>query len=388
MFLASIPLVLALLAYNARFIVDEYVAYHGYGEAPDYELPPGIMDAFRYYDQDGDGYLDPYEFAPLGMMVREEEDQFEFADPELGPESEGLIVKASMQPLKLDTMTKFGDKQDFYFGTPDQILPGLTRWKSPQHPLHIYGAGNFRVFLPPSSPASYPLGETYYVIDPLRSELGLHMNRYRPPRPLGKAESLLYALLSQFHPNPFVQTRFGPRGTVAVVRARNNSLLDIVFRAHAEFQLNEEPNYPFWFTPSQLSGRLVIHTSGDHVHHLSLAVPTDRHLNVDMEWITGKGNNEVDIGYLPSMELHSTQPSSVMENGTQLDTREVEWNPDQVEWEQAIPLEEARELLKKAMYPFKKVTYRPFLEALEEAGLRGKLVHSVLLWGALDDQSC
>ena len=71
-FLASIPLVLALLAYNARFILDEYVAYYGYGEALDYELPPGIMDAFRYYDQDGDGYLDPYEFAPLGMMVREE----------------------------------------------------------------------------------------------------------------------------------------------------------------------------------------------------------------------------------------------------------------------------------------------------------------------------
>ena len=119
----------------------------------------------------------------------------------------------------------------FYFGAPDQILPGLTRWKSPQHPLHIYGAGNFRVFLPPSSPASYPLGETYHIIEPLRNELGVHMNRYRPPRPLGKADSLLYALLSQFHPNPFVQTRFGPRGTVAVVRARNNSLLDIVFRS-------------------------------------------------------------------------------------------------------------------------------------------------------------
>ena len=34
------------------------------------------------------------------------------------------------------------------------------------------------------------------------------------------------------------------------------------------------------------------------------------------------------------------------------------------------------------------VTYRPFLEAFEVAGLEGKLVHSVLLWGALDDQSC
>ena len=68
----SLPLVLALLVYNARFILDEYLAYYGYGEAPDYELPPGVMDAFRYYDQDGDGYLDPYEFTPLGLMVREE----------------------------------------------------------------------------------------------------------------------------------------------------------------------------------------------------------------------------------------------------------------------------------------------------------------------------
>ena len=58
-------------------------------------------------------------------------------------------------------------------------------------------------------------------------------------------------------------------------------------------------------------------------------------------------------GYLPSMELHSTRPSSVMENGTELDTREVEWNPDLEEWAEQIPLGEARELLEKAMYPFK-----------------------------------
>ena len=70
--LASLAPLLALLAYNARFFLDEYQAYYGYGEAPDYELPPGVMDAFRYYDHDGDGYLDPYEFAPLGLMVREE----------------------------------------------------------------------------------------------------------------------------------------------------------------------------------------------------------------------------------------------------------------------------------------------------------------------------
>ena len=55
------------------------------------------------------------------------------------------------------------------------------------------------------------------------------------------------------------------------------------------------------------------------------------------------------------MELHSTQPSSVMENGTELNTTEVEWNPHQMEWNEDILLEEAKALLEKALYPFKKV---------------------------------
>ena len=70
--LASIPLLLAVLAYNAPTILSEYAAYYGYGEAPSYDLPPGVMDAFRTYDVDGDGFLDPYEFVPLGMLVRNE----------------------------------------------------------------------------------------------------------------------------------------------------------------------------------------------------------------------------------------------------------------------------------------------------------------------------
>lgn len=34
------------------------------------------------------------------------------------------------------------------------------------------------------------------------------------------------------------------------------------------------------------------------------------------------------------------------------------------------------------------VTYLPFTEAFDQAKARNKLVHSILLWGALDDQSC
>lgn len=34
------------------------------------------------------------------------------------------------------------------------------------------------------------------------------------------------------------------------------------------------------------------------------------------------------------------------------------------------------------------VTYLPFTEAFDRAKAEKKLVHSILLWGALDDQSC
>jgi hypothetical protein len=34
------------------------------------------------------------------------------------------------------------------------------------------------------------------------------------------------------------------------------------------------------------------------------------------------------------------------------------------------------------------VSYLPLPEAFERAGAEHKLVHSIVLWGALDDQSC
>ena len=54
----------------------------------------------------------------------------------------------------------------------------------------------------------------------------------------------------------------------------------LLCRSHVEFQLNELPHYPFWFTPAQLAGRLVVNTSSSQILHFELALPTDRQLNV------------------------------------------------------------------------------------------------------------
>lgn len=51
-------------------------------------------------------------------------------------------------------------------------------------------------------------------------------------------------------------------------------------RMHAEFQLNEPPLLPFWFTPAQFLGNIVIKRDGSHVEYFHMAVPKNRSLNV------------------------------------------------------------------------------------------------------------
>lgn len=58
-------------------------------------------------------------------------------------------------------------------------------------------------------------------------------------------------------------------------------------RMHAEFQLNDEPDYPFWFTPGQFAGRLIIDRQGTHIVYFDLSVPTEKQLNVG-EWMVLK----------------------------------------------------------------------------------------------------
>lgn len=352
---------------------------------------------FSSLDTDHDFFLSPEEFKPIAEKLTGVASAGEFEeDVPHDPNGETLTLAAKMQPLQLDTMTK---SKDGFLGVAHSSLNGLRSWSRPAVPSSTFSASQFRIFLPPKTKGE--VGDTWWVVP---SELNIFTgylpnNRYHSPPPKGK-EVLIHSLLSMFHPRPFVKSRFGPQGTVACVRASNDFYYDIVFRIHAEFQLNEVPDLPFWFTPGQFTGNIIISKDASHVRRFHLYVPSDRSLNVDMEWLYGaseSSNMEVDIGYLPQLELESTSPSTPIfildEEGNVINSRGEGGDPIQfvfedIHWSSEISRREAARHLEVTFYPFKKVPYLPFSEAFGRAQAENKLVHSILLWGALDDQSC
>uniref|UniRef100_A0A4W4GXB2 Uncharacterized protein n=1 Tax=Electrophorus electricus TaxID=8005 RepID=A0A4W4GXB2_ELEEL len=359
-------------------------------------LGPEGLFLFSSLDADHDLFLSPEEFKPIaekltGVAPPEFEEEFLH-----DPDGETITLTAAMQPLLLQTMTK---SKDGFLGVSHRSLRGLRSWKSPVTPSSTFPASHFRIFLPPKGKGE--LGEAWWIIP---SELNIFTgylpnNRYHPPTPRGK-EVLIHSLLSMFHPRPFIKSRFAPQGAVACVRAVSDFYYDIVFRIHAEFQLNEVPDFPFWFTPGQFTGHVSLSKDASHVRAFHLYVPNDRSLNVDMEWLYGASESssmEVDIGYLPQMELRAAGPStpSVVydEQGNVIDSRAEGGEPvqfvfEEIRWSSEISREEAARRLDVTFYPFKKVPYLPFEEAFSRAEAEKKLVHSIVLWGALDDQSC
>lgn len=123
----------------------------------------------------------------------------------------------------------------------------------------------------------------------------------------------------------------------------------------------------------------------------------------------------------PQLELLSLGPSTPTvitdEEGNVIDSKDsgepIQFVFEGIHWTSEISHQEAARRLDVTFYPFKKVnthclfstqqsltqeitfsyplfqvSYLPFSEAFEQAEAENKLVHSILLWGALDDQSC
>jgi len=88
-----------------------------------------------------------------------------------------------------------------------------------------YGTKNFKIFFP--AYGDLVVGKPYYII---KSNLQFFsQNRHRPSWP-EQQEALIFSLLSMFHRNVFLIGRFGPQGSVGVIRAMNEKTVDIMFR--------------------------------------------------------------------------------------------------------------------------------------------------------------
>lgn len=377
----------------AGLVAIAAVWYHSiYTNEADIYVNSGLSDEgiffFKSLDVNEDGFLSPHEVAPL-IEKFTGQSTTSFSWPKYDEPGELITLKADFKPLDFSSLRNDDLNIHGVFGS-HTVWKSLRNWTTPTMTEKSFNTIDFSTFLPPLKKPE--LGQAWRIHDP--PDFDYKNNRFFPPVPHPRV-ALLSEMLRMFHPRPFMDIRFKPRGTVAVVRAQNDQFFDIAFRFHAEFQISEPPNLPFWFTPAQFAGNLVISRDGRHIEYFQFYVPSDKKLNIDMEWLTNSTNEfdmEVEIGYLPQLELKSTAPSTPPDNEEEVisDNEEEANNSDQsrIVWQEEITREQANLELEKVMYPFKQVTYHDFDKVFDHAKAENKLVHNIVLWGALDDQSC
>lgn len=352
------------------------------------------IDLFLTYDIDGDLYLSVEEAVPLLLkLVGDQGNETENADALPGEDL--VTIEATLTPLNLSTMMRSWQPE-----ISNYSVEGLLEWTAPILPLKTFGVSKFQDLLPQNPKNFPPPGTIYTIIDPgidSNRPLSLPSNIYYPPK-VQKRGQFLHRLFSMLHPHPFLVTRFDPQGAFGCVRAVSKDYVEVVFRLHVEFQLNEPPRLPFWFTPAQFTGQLLMSRDLTKVLNFHLYVPNDRRLNVDMEWLIDMNEPEVmevDIGYLPHMELinvaqskpHNELANEEINSPVKLKdtTKNISSN---IQWDVEISENDAMEALALKFFPFKKVKYYNLSDAFNIAAAENKLVHSLVLWGALDDQSC
>ena len=213
----------------------------------------------------------------------------------------------------------------------------------PAHPLKDYSTTDFQVFLPP---ATAKVGDIW-VLDP---------------------EEVL-PFLRQFHPGAEMELSvFSHRtpkseGAKACLRAISPNYTEIVFRIHAQFALDASG---VRLLPAQFAGRLVLNHMERVVVAFSLLLPP-RNSNVDVNAFRA-----ADVAFIPCMELSTFSNALIHE----------------IDWETAITEEEAHKKLATAFYKFAKIEWTPIEKAVELAQKMNRPIHALVLFGALDDESC
>ena len=207
----------------------------------------------------------------------------------------------------------------------------------PAHRLKNYSTTDFQVFLPPSTAN---VGDVW-DLDPKR----------------------ILPFLRQFHPGATMNLKHDQNGAKACLRAISPEYADIVFRIHARFTLNA--SIDAYLRPAQFTGHLIIHRDTGTICQWTLSLPP-RNSNVDMGAF-----RSFDIGFVPRMELCSLSEM-----------------PESIAWETAITEKEVGKKFESSLYKFTEIEWTPIEEAVELAKALNRPIHTVLLFGVLDDESC
>jgi hypothetical protein len=170
--------------------------------------------------------------------------------------------------------------------------------------------------------------------------------------------------LRQLHPGAAAQVNrmIQDSGAFGCVIDRSDDRLDVLYRVHAGFEITPATA---WIAPAQFEGRLVLDRRRPRVEHFSLALPPTRP-NVVMNLRTDRGVI-ADIGSIPRMEIATEGAPPAMP----VDSREG-----------------ARAVLARAFYDFARIEWLPLVEGVRRAFDEEKLLHLVVLFGALGDESC
>ncbi len=227
---------------------------------------------------------------------------------------------------------------------------------SPDYPIKEYGMSAFNAFIPSPSVA---VGDVWEL-----------------------DSDGVVLFLRQFHSGATTSLLHGEEGAFACLRALSAEYAEIAIRIHAEFTLSSDA-YEEWrrvnsanllepdegkfrFIPSQFAGQLVINLKEGTVRSFSHALPP-RNSNVDINAF-----DCADMVFVPRMELLANDAD---------DCGEIKWNS-------SITEEEARKALELKFYKFAEIEWRPIEEAVELAKAAHRPIHAILVWGALDDESC
>jgi len=193
------------------------------------------------------------------------------------------------------------------------------------------------------------------------------------------------AFLKQLH--PAVSTAFdtyhqpygrrpGPAGAFGILRAVSAEHLEILFRLHAEFVLEEGS---LLYTPACFLGRMVVSRETRAVERLEMHVPTDLPVNL---------NITVTFA-LPDIRPRQKVTNIVFErvNVMGLEGGDPRAAVDE-EWQAEIEATEAEARLKNAFYRFMDIQWVAPERMVETAAAEDKPMMIIVLTSPLDDQSC